>query len=309
MNLEKYLKKTPEMRLEQFLDTLSITNRTSEYYVNWKKVEKNTKEFELELHTLNYLLGKENIFEEAKKLFKAQPQLLKVVPTLIASRNKLLDILVVNEEEIDFNFLDFNNPRIELLDNYMEFINGTGLLNFMKNNITKSLVDFVYGVETGLDSNARKNRSGSIMESVLNKHVISLTEEDENYKVLTQASPSVIQYLSGIAVPIDKSERRFDEVIYDKINNRLFLIETNYYGGGGSKLKAVAGEFSELNQLITSKPSLIFIWVTDGQGWKTAKKPMLEAFEKIDFIFNIDMLQKQYLKDLIYLKQDKEFNE
>src|SRR5699024_10745693 len=97
----------------------------------------------------------------------------------------------------------------------------------------------------------------------------------------------------------DKANRRFDEAIFDKRNNHVYLLETNYYGGGGSKLKAVAGEFSNLNNLLKNNSNVTFIWVTDGQGWKTARLPLEEAFSNIENIFNLDMLSKGYLKDLI----------
>ncbi len=56
----------------------SVTNRTPEYYVNWEKVERETRKFELELNTLNYLIGKEDIYSEALELFTNQPELLEL---------------------------------------------------------------------------------------------------------------------------------------------------------------------------------------------------------------------------------------
>lgn len=65
MNLLNYHKLSSEERLGKFLSTLSITNRTPEYYVNWNKVNRETKKYELELNTLNYLIGKDDIYSEA----------------------------------------------------------------------------------------------------------------------------------------------------------------------------------------------------------------------------------------------------
>src|SRR5699024_9382581 len=160
MSLQEYKSQPKLERLNIFMNSLSKTNRTPEYYVNWIKVEKNTREFELELNTMNYLLGKSNIEEEATRLFTNQPNLLTAIPSLIASRDKKLEVLILDEDDLDFIDLDFSSPDVNKLDDYMEFLNDSGLLAFMKQNISRNLVDYVYGVEAGLDSNARKNRSG-----------------------------------------------------------------------------------------------------------------------------------------------------
>jgi type II restriction enzyme len=300
MNLKEYIESSPPERLNIFMNSLSTTNRTPEYYVNWEKVDRETKEYELELNTLNYLIGKDNIVEEAINLFLKQPNLLRAIPSLVASRDKRLDILVLDStDRMEFFELDFNNIDISKLDLYIDFIEKSGLFNFLRNSIQRNLVDFVYGVETGLDSNARKNRSGTTMEGILERKVLS-TCQKLGFEHRTQATAKWMLENWGISVPVDKSERRFDEAIFDPNSKTVYVLETNYYGGGGSKLKAVAGEFRSLDQLIkTSEFDIFFIWVTDGQGWKTARLPLSEAFEEIDYIFNLDMLRKNYLEDLI----------
>ncbi|HFI0120187.1 TPA: type II restriction endonuclease [Streptococcus suis] len=300
MNLQFYINLSCEQRLEFFLDTLSITNRTPEYYVNWEKVERETKKFELELHTLNYLIGKEDIYVEALTLFSQQPNLLKAIPSLIASRDKLLDILSIDEQDkMSFMQLDFSTIDVQRIHEYVDFIEQTGLLDFLQHKANRSLVDYVYGVEAGLDSNARKNRSGTTMEGIIERHVAKLCKE-LNLTYKAQATAPFIQENWNITVPVDKSERRFDIAIFSKEQNKVWLIETNYYGGGGSKLKAVAGEFTELNQFIqTSHDDVEFIWITDGQGWKTAHLPLSEAFGHIVNVFNLEMLKNGFLAELI----------
>ncbi len=79
----------------------------------------------------------------------------------------------------------------------------------------------------------------------------------------------------------------------------LYLIEVNYYSGGGSKLKSVAGEFSSLYTL-TKSDITHFIWITDGEGWLTAKRPLRETFDHIDYVMNIDMIKQGLLKEILY---------
>lgn len=302
MRLEEYKRLSANERLNEFLSSLSITNRTPEYYVNWEKVERETKKFELELNTLNYLIGKENIFDETLKLFKMQPNLIKVIPSLIASRDKVLDILSINnDDDMTFERLDFSKIDTDRIEEYVIFAEDSGLLDFLQNKANRSLVDYVYGVEAGLDSNARKNRSGTTMEGILERHVSKLASE-LGLEWKAQATAAYIKEKWYIEVPVDKSERRFDVAVYSAKNNKLWLIETNYYGGGGSKLKAVAGEFTELSQFVVqSKDDVEFVWVTDGQGWKTAHLPLSEAFGHIVNVFNLNMLKNNYLHDLFNL--------
>lgn len=300
MELQEYLQLPSEKRLERFLNSLSITNRTPEYYVNWDKVERETKLFELELNTLNYLIGKENIYQEALELFAKQPDLLKAIPSLIASREKVLDILSIDEnDEMSFEQLNFSIIDTNRIEDYVDFIDHSGLLEFLKNKANRSLVDYVYGVEAGLDSNARKNRSGTTMEGILERHVSKISDRF-GLEWRAQATAPFIKENWNIEVPVDKSERRFDVAIYSKEKHKVWLIETNYYGGGGSKLKAVAGEFTELSKFVSSsKDDVNFIWVTDGQGWKTAHLPLSEAFGHIPCVFNLEMLKQGFLLDLL----------
>ena len=302
MNLKNYLTKSPQDRLTIFLESLSITNRTPDYYVNWEKVERETKKYELELNTLNYLIGKDDIYLEALHLFTKQPNLLKAIPSLIASRDKVLDVLTIDENDnMSFEQLDFKKIDTSRIDDYMKFIEQSGLLNFLQQHANRSLVDYVYGVETGLDSNARKNRSGTTMEGILERHVAKISQE-QKLEWKSQATAQFIKDKWGIKVPVDKSERRFDVAVYSREKHKVWLIETNYYGGGGSKLKAVAGEFTELSQfVITSNDDVEFVWVTDGQGWKTAHLPLAEAFSHITNVFNLEMLREGFLADLFLL--------
>lgn len=300
MNYFDYISADPKTRLEVFMNTLSETNKTPQYFVNWEKVERETKKYELELTTLNYLVGKENIEEVARDLFLEQPKLLKAIPSLLAARDKTLSILLLDDENnMEFLDLDFKNIDVEKIDEYIEFLKDTGLLGFLSNSVQKNLVDFVYGVETGLDSNGRKNRSGTTMENILTKKV-EKTCNELGYEFKEQATAKWIEENWNVEVPVDKSQRRFDIAIYDEVNQAIYVIETNYYNGGGSKLKSVAGEFKSLKRLIDSSPNNVeFAWVTDGKGWLTAQIPMSEAFNEIPNVFNLDMLDKEFIYHII----------
>lgn len=300
MKFDNYINLDSDERLNVFLSTLSVTNRTPEYYVNWTKVERETRKFDLELNTLNYLIGKEDIYNESLILFTKQPELLKAIPSLIASRDKILDILIIdNQDNMSFEQLNFSKIDTTRIVDYVVFAEQSGLLDFLQNKANRSLVDYVYGVEAGLDSNARKNRSGTTMEGILERHIAKIAQE-QGLEWKAQATASFIKSNWNIEVPVDKSERRFDVAVYSRERHKVWLIETNYYGGGGSKLKAVAGEFTELSQFVkSSKDDIEFVWVTDGQGWKTARLPLSEAFGHIQNVFNLNMLKNNFLRELL----------
>ena len=300
MKFDNYINLDSDERLNVFLSTLSVTNRTPEYYVNWTKVERETRKFDLELNTLNYLIGKEDIYNESLILFTKQPELLKAIPSLIASRDKILDILIIdNQDNMSFEQLNFSKIDTTRIVDYVVFAEQSGLLDFLQNKANRSLVDYVYGVEAGLDSNARKNRSGTTMEGILERHIAKIAQE-QGLEWKAQATASFIKSNWNIEVPVDKSERRFDVAVYSRERHKVWLIETNYYGGGGSKLKAVAGEFTELSQFVkSSKDDIEFVWVTDGQGWRTARLPLSEAFGHIQNVFNLNMLKNNFLRELL----------
>lgn len=298
MKYNEYMGSAPEEKLKYFLSTLSITNRTPEYYVNWEKVNGGVKKHALALNTLNYLIGLNNLYEEAIQLFTQQPNLLEAVPVLFASRDVHLDVMEVNEDEsIFFYNLDFKNVDTTNIQKYVDFMQKSGLLDFLKHSANRSLVDYAYGVEVGLDSNGRKNRSGKVMEDLLEGQLRAVADF-YGYQTMTQATAHRMRQEWQVEVPVDKSERKFDGALFDSHKRRLFLFETNYYGGGGSKLKSVAGEFKSLyNHVIQNSEGIEFVWVTDGQGWKTTAKPLSEAFAVIPNIFNINQLHHGYLRE------------
>ena len=171
---------------------------------------------------------------------------------------------------------------------------NTGLVKLFSKDGVKNLVDYAIGVEAGLDSNGRKNRSGTSMESVVEAYLNDFTKNSK-LKFIPQATPKKIKELWGFNVPVDKSSRSFDFAISNGI--QLVLMEVNFYGGGGSKLKATAGEYKGLHDLL-NLPNVKFVWITDGEGWTTTKLPLKSAYEHIDYVWNLNWLSRGYLEDL-----------
>ncbi len=281
----------------KFIDTLKNSIKTWEYFVNWEKVFENKAKYEITLNKLNYLLGKDDLENEFNILFKDNPEVFKALPALLAVRESKLEIFDIDANDVEF--FDFGS-EVEYSEGnakkYFSFIEKTGLGKLFKDDGVKNLVDYVFGVEVGLDSNGRKNRGGKIMENIVEVFVKKFCEENQ-LEYLPQANSQKIMDKFDKLVKFDKSDRSFDFAIFNPKTRNLKLIETNFYNGGGSKLKAVCGEFKSLyNEL--KKQDIDFIWITDGQGWKTTKRPLEETYNHNEYVFNLNMLEKNILNDL-----------
>ncbi|MCD8916255.1 type II restriction endonuclease [Staphylococcus simulans] len=181
----------------------------------------------------------------------------------------------------------------------MRFIEDVGLLSFLKNSRVKSLVDYAYGVEAGMDTNARKNRSGKAMESFIERKVRTACER-LGYKYRMEMTAKKVKEELGWNITTDRTNRRFDAVIYNENTRELYIIEANYYGASGTKPSAVTGEFTGLDDSIkNSKDKATFIWVTDGLGWEKGKTALTESFKHVDNIFNMEMLDNDYIYEFL----------
>lgn len=284
-----------------FVGTLRPSLKLWDYFVNWDKVFRNTREIEIHLNIWNFLLGKDNFDIEFDSLLTEHPQIVKALPSMVvrdgAGSSKFSVIENIKDLSSPEVLFDFSKPADtpELRRAALDFVKGSGLIKLFGKDGVKNLVDFVLGVEAGVDSNARKNRSGTAMEAVVDEYLKDFTAS-KSIDFISQATPNAIKAKWGFDVPVDKSSRRFDFAISDGV--KLVLMEVNFYGGGGSKLKATAGEYIGLGALLKI-PNVEFVWVTDGQGWLTTLLPMKAAYEKLDFVWNLDWLARGFLSDLL----------
>jgi hypothetical protein len=278
---------------EHLISTFKSSIKTWDYFVNWKKVFENKSELEITLNKLNYLLGKENLQTEFNKLFASNPDIVKAFPVLLAVRENKLEIFDKQERTTElFDFTSSNNTP----EKYYEFLDKSGLAKLFKKDGVKNLVDYVMGVEVGLDSNGRKNRGGTLMEEIVEQFIKDFCAK-HGFEYLAQARATAIQNKWGVTVRVDKSERSFDFAVFNPKNRKIKLFETNFYNGGGSKLKAVCGEFKSLFDELKAQ-NIDFVWVTDGLGWHTTKRPLEETYNHNEYVFNLQMLEDGALEEL-----------
>ncbi|HNW96448.1 MAG TPA: type II restriction endonuclease [Candidatus Paceibacterota bacterium] len=277
----------------KLITTFKSSIKTWDYFVNWKKVFVNISDLEIVLNKLNYLLGKDNLREEFKKLYKTNPDIIKALPVLLAVRENKLEVF--DKVTKNSEFFDFSGKEQEP-DKYFKFLEKSGLSRLFQKDGVKNLVDYVMGVEVGLDSNGRKNRGGILMEEIVATFISEFCRNN-GYEYLFQARATSIKSKWGVDIKVDKSERSFDFAVFNPKNKKIKLFETNFYNGGGSKLKAVCGEFKNLFDEL-KKQNIDFIWITDGLGWHTAQRPLEETYNHNDYIFNLNMLEVGILGEL-----------
>ncbi len=265
-----------EAEFKAFMSQLSETNATLSYWTDFQKVKTNVASIEIKLNTLNYLLGKEDLWAAVTNLWNNDKRVFEVLQILIACRKR--DKKKVVNADAQFVLLE---SYLTTLDGVMEFIEGTGLAKIFKDKNVKNLVDYVFGVEVGLDSNARKNRSGDAMEDTV-ELIIKGSGLKYRKEVYSSEWPAITE-----ALGTDK--KRFDFVIEAK--DKIYLAEVNFYSGGGSKLNETARSFTELAPKINAVDGFEFLWVTDGKGWESAKNKLQEAYYTIPRVYNLTTLR------------------
>ena len=278
---------------QNLVNTFKSSIKTWDYFVNWDKVNDNCKSVEIALNKLNYVLGKDNLRAELEILLADSPDVVSAFPILLAVRENNLSI--INRFDKSVEEFDFNKPMNA--DKAMRFLERSRLVDLFKSDGIKNLVDYVKGVEVGLDSNGRKNRGGTLMEELVGESVTSFCDR-HGFKSMSQATAEKMKQAFGVDVRVDKSSRRFDFAIYNPTDDRLRLVETNFYNGGGSKLKAVCGEFKSLNDDLLAQ-GIELLWITDGLGWHTARLPLEETYNHNNGrIYNLSMLENGVLETL-----------
>lgn len=280
---------------QYLIENLKDTIRAHDFFVAWSKVLDNVTKVEVPLSILNTLIGKGDIANQLKQLIFDYPEIVPVIPLLIAVRDTKINVSPEGCRAIEYSFDSRTAYTEEEADLIVDFSEKCGLLRILADKSVKNLVDYMVGVEVGLDTNARKNRSGTAMESLAENYVRAICKKHD-FKYLAQATEVKILRQFGKAITVDKANRAFDFAI--DTGDRLYLIEVNYYGGGGSKLKAVAGEFVSLFNLV-GNAEVGFIWVTDGKGWISARTALSETFEKTDHILNLKMIESGLLEEIL----------
>lgn len=284
---------TEEEAFQFLIQTLLPTIHQSDWFVDWNRVKGNVAPHARELALLNTIVGSLDIERELTSLIADYPKVLRVMPLLLASRDQSFDVMVDAKNLLvdRFDFSGRNTTR-EDIASCVEFLKRSGLLDILSDRRIKSIADYYFGIEVGLDSNARKNRSGELMESLVENFVVE-TSATLRAEYMEQATATKIKEAWDFPLQMDKSDRRVDFALFK--DDHLFLVETNFYGGGGSKLKSTATEYCEMFSRYSIQPKVDFLWITDGIGWKGTQPPLREYCRKADYLLNLTSMRKKNL--------------
>ncbi len=279
--------------LSQFRETIA----TWGYYTDFEKIYNNVDSCKIELNILNSLIGSNNIENDFRNLIVQYPKVLKAIPILLAKREKEI-LILENKVLLKFNFSKMNYS----IDDYVRFMRENGLFDLMSNHIISNLVDYVTGVEAGLDSNARKNRTGDLMEDLVEFYLVErgLVKDVTYWKEMYKSD---VENKFGIDLSVmsnnkNETEKRFDFVV--KVSDTVYGIECNFYNGQGSKLNETARSYKAIATETNNLHNFKFVWITDGiNGWKKTMKNLKETFEVLDDIYNLKEIEDGILHKII----------
>lgn len=270
------MKAHTEEEFSIFISQLKETNQTLDFFCDFNKISQNVNNIKLSLCMLNSLIGANDMRKAVETIWQRDKSAFNVMDILIAVRRegqkKVIDSLG-NCIVLDTLF--------ESVNGVIEYLDNTGLTEIFQQQKIKNLVDYVFGIETGLDTNARKNRSGHIMENAVAK-IFNDNKIKYRQEVYSSEWPSITHVLGD-------DKKRFDFVV--ETPQMKYLIEVNFYSGGGSKLNEVARSYSDIAPKINSVNGFEFVWITDGIGWKSARNKLQEAYNIIPSVYNLTNIQ------------------
>ena len=271
-----------ERDFDKFMSQLQETNQTLDFFCDFDKIAANVENIKLSLCMLNSLIGTTDLRRSVETIWNRDRSAFSVMDILIAVRSEGKKAVLNSAGECIILDRLFTS-----VDGVVEYLEGTGLADIFRERRINDLVDYVSGIEVGLDSNARKNRSGNVMEEmiadILKKHDITFRQ-----KVCSTEWPDIQNILGN-------DEKEFDFVI--TTDAKTYVVEVNFYNSGGSKLNEIARSYSDIGPKINSVPGFEFVWITDGVGWKSARNKLQEAYNIIPSIYNLVSIE-DFIKEV-----------
>ena len=279
----------------KWLSTMKDSIATWNYYTDFEKVYLNVKKHKVELNILNSLIGSMNIEDDFRQLVDRYPEVISAIPILLAKRETEIKIDDASGN-YTFNFIHMNYS----LDQYVLFMRNSGLFDLLQNHIVNNLVDYVMGVEVGMDTNGRKNRTGNVMEDLVESYLIKagLVKGKTYFKEMyvSEVERKFKLDLSSLSNE-GKMEKRFDFVFVNR-EGVVFACECNFYGSSGSKLNETARSYKTLTLESKGIKHFKFVWFTDGIGWNTAKHNLEETFDVLEDLYNLKDLENGVIETL-----------
>lgn len=249
------------------------------YYTDFAKVYENANELKVEISILSSLIGSKDIENDFENLLEKYPTCLKAIPILLAVRE---NEIYCQDSNGAFNY-KFDR-KVQTVEQYKYFMRATGLFDMLENHLISNLFDYVTGVEVGLGSNGRKNRGGHQMEDLVESYLKKAKVEYYKEMYLTEIESKWGVDLSAISAE-GTITKRWDFVV--KTSSHIYVIETNFYTSGGSKLNETSRSYKMIAEEAKEIKDFSFVWITDGGGWVSARRNLEETFNVLENLYNI----------------------
>lgn len=278
-----------------FRETIIKTNRSPEFFVDWRKVKANVDSISKELALWSSLVNQRPIKKKFEELITEYPEVLRTMPILFAIRDLELPIVYdfLSKESLkEFNFDRRRGDKLspQEITEFVTLAERTGILQLF--SVVRNFYDYVLGVEVGMDTNARKNRSGDVMEAAIAPIIGSLSKSI-GFDYVSQKKFSFAGDRFGLKIPPELISRKSDFILHK--NGKCVNIEVNYYSAAGSKPEEIVDSYiNRRNELAAAGWG--FIWITDGDVWTTSQNQLKKGFEKIDYLLNLDFVGKGMLE-------------
>ena len=280
----------------EWLLTFTDSIANYRYYIDFETIYKNAETYKIELNMLNSLIGSKNIEDDFEKLVNKYPKVIKCIPILLAVRQSEIIVLDDDGNKFEYNFKKMNYD----INQYVIFMRETGLFNLLENHLINNLYDYVLGVECGLNSNARKNRGGHLMENLVEKFIqMAGFKKGETYfkEMYLQDIEEKWKLDMSFISNQNQATKRFDFVV--KTDKCIYGIETNFYASGGSKLNETARSYKMIAEEAKKVVGFEFVWFTDGMGWISARSNLKETFDNMEHIYNIADMKNSIMKKIL----------
>lgn len=279
----------------EWLLTFTDSIANYRYYIDFETIYKNAEIYKIELNMLNSLIGSKNIEKDFRNLVEKYPNVIKCIPTLLAVRQSEIIVLDDDGNKFEYSFKKMNYD----VEQYIVFMRETGLFELLEKHLINNLYDYVLGVECGLNSNARKNRGGHLMEDAVEKFIQKAGfKKGETYfkEMYLQDIEEKWKLDMSFISNQNQATKRFDFVI--KTDKCIYGIETNFYASGGSKLNETARSYKMIAEEAKKVVGFEFVWFTDGMGWISARNNLKETFDSMEHIYNIADMKNGIMKEI-----------
>ena len=290
-----------KQKFSSWLSTMRETLYGFSDYVDFEKAQQNTLALRHSIGFMSSLIGEQDIESRFLELAHKHPEIKLCIPYILAKREKDGNGSVISVLDADKIVKRYVFSESEMLtdEDCVYFMRETGIFNLLKSRKISNLSDYIFGVEVGLDTHARKNRTGKLMEQAV-EAVLSKLPVEYKSQVTRKNMAEIVSLDKRTMDKVFSASVKYDFVVY--VQNQVYCIETNFYSKGGSKPSTISRLYGKINSVFSHIENIHFIWITDGPGWNSAKSDIEKVYKKMDNLYNLSDIEGGALANVFFKK-------